>query len=639
MSKTSQVQQPKPRKKPRGFAGLPKPKPPKKPKVGKLAEIVEWNKVDWKQSQKATFKLQKRIYQASISGNIKQLRRLQKTMLRSWNAKLLATRQVTQDNSGKKTAGVDGLKSVTPKERLVLAKSLTIKQRPLPALRIYIPKPGKDELRPLSIPAMRDRALQALVKLALEPEWEARFEPNSYGFRPGRSAHDAIGAIFDGIRYKAKYVLDADISKCFDRINHNYLIKKLNTFPSLTKLIKSWLKAGWVFEGIWEENTQGTPQGGVISPLLANVALHGMEERLMQYAESWKGEKAKNKSNLTFVRYADDFVILYHDINVILKAKEIISEWLKEVGLEISEKKTSIRHTLLPYEDKEAGFDFLGFNVRQYPIKGKHNSGKNTNGTRLGFKTLIKPSKKKIQEHYLKIAEIIKKNNAAHQAALISQLNPLIRGWSNYYKIVVSKEAFADIDRLIWQRLWRWAERRHPNKSAKWVKEKYFHKVGNRNWVFRTGDCQLINHAETPIVRHVKVKGAYSPYNGDETYWATRMGKHPELPTRVSKLLKKQKGKCKICELTFMEGDRMEVDHITPKSKGGKNSYDNFQLLHRHCHDIKTAEDAKQEEILYQLEMEELEKNQARIDDIWVRGREGKLLTEEEKDTFWRMCI
>ena len=390
MSKTSQAQQPKLRKKPRGFAGLPKPKLRKKPKVGKLAEIVEWNKVDWKQSQKAVFKLQKRIYQASISGNIKQLRRLQKTLLRSWSAKLLATRQVTQDNTGKNTAGVDGIKSITPKDRMSLAKNLNLKSQPLPARRIYIPKPGKDEKRPLSIPAMKDRALQALVKLALEPEWEAKFEPNSYGFRPGRSAHDAIEAIFTSISHKAKYVLDADISKCFDRINHDYLIKKLNTSPTLTKLVKSWLKAGWIFEGIWEESTEGTPQGGVISPLLANVALHGMEKRLDRFAESWKGKKANNKKSLTFIRYADDFVIFHHDINAILEAKEIISDWLKEVGLEISEKKTSIRHTLLPYEDKEAGFDFLGFNVRQYRVKGIHNSGKNGNGQTLGFKTLIK---------------------------------------------------------------------------------------------------------------------------------------------------------------------------------------------------------------------------------------------------------
>ncbi|MDV3002574.1 MAG: hypothetical protein N5P05_004229 (plasmid) [Chroococcopsis gigantea SAG 12.99] len=363
-----------------------------------------------------------------------------------------------------------------------------------------------------------------------------------------------------------------------------------------------------------------------------------MEERLKQYAESLKGENRDTGNNLNFIRYADDFVILHPDLNVILETKKIISEWLKEVGLEISEKKTNIRHTLLSYEDQEAGFDFLGFNVKQYRV-GKYNSGKNTNGKILGFKTLIKPSKKKVLEHYEKIAETIEKSKVATQATLIKRLNPLIRGWANYYKTVVSKRIFVKLDSLIWHKLWRWARRRHPKKNAQWVKEKYFHKIGKRNWIFKTGNCQLINHAEIPIIRHIKVKGEKSPYDGDGTYWATRMGKHPELPTRITNLLKKQKGKCNHCGLTFMDGDKMEVDHITPKSKGGKNNYGNFQLLHRHCHDIKTAVDAKKQERLDRIEMEkQIEANEKRTD-IWNRGREGKPLTEAEKNIFWRMCI
>ena len=456
----------------------------------------------------------------------------------------------------------------------------------------------------------------------------ARRVPNSYGFRPGRSTHDAIGAIFHGIKQKAKYLLDADISRCFDCINHDYLIKKLNTFPTLTKLIKSWLKAGWVFQGTREESLEGTPQGGVISPLLANVALHGMENRLMQYAESLKGGKQRNRKNLTFVRYADDFVILHHNLNVILEAKEIISEWLKEVGLTLSEKKTRICHTLTNYEDKEAGFDFLGFNIRQYPT-GKHNSSKNGNGTILGFKALIKPSSKKVLEHYKKVAEIIKKHNSAPQEALINHLNPLIRGWSNYYKTVVSKEVFNKVAHLINLRLRRWAKRRHPQKNAQYVKDKYFHKIGNRDWIFLKGNAQLINHTDTPIEYHIKVKGEKSPYDGDNTYWAARMGKHPELPTRITNLLKKQKGKCNHCGLTFMDGDLMEVDHITPKSKGGKNSYENFQLLHRHCHDIKTALDIKAEKKGQQREQEMMEV-------ILVKLANEIDLTEEENEIYFK---
>lgn len=328
---------------------------------------VEWNKLNWKKIQQSVFKLQKRIYKASLSGNTKEVRKLQKTMTRSWNAKLLATRQVTQDNTGKRTAGIDGVKSVAPNDRLELAQKLNLKQRPLPARRIYIPKPGKDEKRPLSIPAMRDRALQALVKLALEPEWEARFEPNSYGFRPGRSTHDAIATIYNSIKQKDKFVLDADISKCFERIDHSYLIKKLGTYPTLARLIKSWLKAGWVFRGFREESTEGTPQGGVISPLLANVALHGMENRLKQFAESLpiKGlSKSSKRDSLSFVRYADDFVVIHESQDVISRSKEIISDWLKEVGLELSEAKTRTSHTLSPIGENKAGFDFLGFNIR-----------------------------------------------------------------------------------------------------------------------------------------------------------------------------------------------------------------------------------------------------------------------------------
>lgn len=544
---------------------------------------VEWNKLKWKKIQKSVFKLQKRIYQASIGGNTRQIRRLQKTMTRSWNARLLATRQVTQDNQGKRTAGVDGVKSLTPKERLVQAAKLNLKTRPLPARRIYIPKPGKDEKRPLSIPAMQDRALQALVKLALEPEWEARFEGNSYGFRPGRSAHDAIGAIYLSINRKNKYVLDADIAKCFDRINHDYLIRKLNTYPTMRRLIKSWLKAGWVFQGERAESHEGTPQGGIISPLLANVALHGMENRLKQFAESLGGNKSKNRSSMTYVRYADDFVILHPSQEVILEAKQVITDWLKEVGLELSEKKTRISHT---YE----GFDFLGFNIRQYPVS-KANCGKTARGEFLGFKTLIKPSKEKIFEHYQEIAKTINANKTAKQEVLITLLNPVIQGWANYYSTVVSKEVFSRLDHLVWKRLWQWGKRRHPNKSTKWRKNKYFLKRGNRDWIFGKDNIILKFHSSTPIIRHVKVKGAVSPFDGNDSYWAFRMGKNPVLSTRVSKLLKIQKGKCNHCGLTFRDGEKMEVDHITPKSKGGKDVYGNLQLLHRHCHNIKTALD------------------------------------------------
>ena len=439
---------------------------------------------------------------------------------------------------------------------------------------------------------MRDRALQALVKNALEPEWEAKFEPNSYGFRPARGAHDAIVAIHGVIKQKAKYVLDADIAKCFDKINHKKLLDKLNTFPILRRQIRAWLRAD-ICDFIKHERTpnkEGTPQGGVISPLLANIALHGMEERIKEYAATWKGKKRDNKNSLSLIRYADDFVIIHEKLEVIEECQKIISDWLAEYDLEIKPEKTRIAHTLKTHNGKKPGFNFLGFNIRQYPV-GKYQSGKNKGNT-LGFKTLTKPSDESTKRHYDQIAEITRKHNSAPQAALISKLNPIIRGWCNYFKTGCSKQTYSKMEYLIFLRLKRWAYRRHPNKGKKWIVNKYWKTVGNDNWVFGEKEgITLLKHADTAITRHLKVKGDISPYNGDKTYWATRRGKHPELKNSVAKMLKKQKGKCNWCELNFQDGDLIETDHITPKALGGNNKKENLQLLHKHCHDEKTKDD------------------------------------------------
>jgi RNA-directed DNA polymerase len=555
--------------------------------------MYEWKNINWRKVERCVFKLQKRIFKASQRGNVKLVHKLQRLLQESWYGKLLAVRRVSQDNKGKKTAGVDGIKSLAPKERITLISQLKLGNKSPPTRRVWIPKPGTEEKRPLGIPTMYERALQALVKLALEPEWEARFEPNSYGFRPGRSTHDAIEAIFTAIKQKSKFVLDADIAKCFDKINHEKLLAKLQTYPKLRRQIKAWLKSGVMDGKTLFPTNEGTPQGGVISPLLSNIALHGMEERVKQYAETLKGGKRDNRKALSLIRYADDFVILHERLEVILDCQKIINDWLAEIGLELKPSKTKISHTLNNVEGN-VGFDFLGFTIRQYPL-GKNQSGKDTHGNKLGFKTLVTPSKNKVKLHIQKIGETIANNKASTQTAIIKEVNPIIRGWSNYYSTVVSKDTYSYCDHILYQQLRAWTRRRHPNKNAQWVKTKYWHPEGNRNWVFSTREghsaYKLLQHSDTKVIRHTKVEGNRSPFDGDLTYWSSRMGLHPEMPPEKAFLLKKQKGKCAYCGLHFRDGDLLETDHIIPTSNGGKNSKDNKQLLHRHCHDFKTAQD------------------------------------------------
>jgi len=548
---------------------------------------VEWKGINWRKLERVTFKLQKRIFQASERGDVKACRKLQKTLIRSWSAKCIAVRRVTQDNQGKNTAGVDGVKSLTPKQRTNLVGKLKLEGKAKPTRRVNIPKPGTTETRPLGIPTINDRALQALCKMALEPEWEAKFEPNSYGFRPGRSCHDAIGAIFNNIKQKAKYVLDADIAKCFDRIDHKALLTKIATFPTMRQQVRTWLKAGYYDQGNLFPTNEGTPQGGVISPLLANIALHGMEARVKQYAETLKGKKRDNRVALSLIRYADDFVIIHEDLNVVLKCKEIIADWLSDMGLELKPSKTRLTHTLNEI-DGNVGFEFLGFHIQQHKT-GNYRCAKNPHGTPLGFSTLITPSNAQVKSHLSKIAEVIDTHKTAPQATLISKLNPIIRGWSNYYSTVVSKKTFNNVDKLTYDKLRAWARRRGNGTINK---DKYWRTVGDRNWCFSTENgLELKQHSDTPIVRHIQIKAVASPFDGNWTYWSKRRGEYPETPNRVASLIKRQKGICPHCGLYFTSTDIVEVDHIKPTSLGGKDTYDNLQLLHKHCHDTKTGTD------------------------------------------------
>ena len=554
----------------------------------------EWKALPWRKLERAVFKLQKRIYRAADRGDRKAVHRLQRLLVRSRAAKLLAVRRVSQDNRGKRTAGVDGVKALPPPQRLALAEDLVLPAKAQPTRRVWIAKPGTDERRPLGIPTLRDRAAQALATLALEPEWEARFESNSYGFRPGRSAHDAITALFHGLCHKAKYVLDADIAKCFDRIDHQALLRKLQTTTALRRAIRAWLRAG-VLDGRELVPTEArTPQGGVISPLLANIALHGLETAMISaYPTTTRRDGEHQSWKPIVVRYADDLVILHPDQAVILDIRQRVTDWLRQMGLELHPAKTRIVHSLREHDGQRPGFDFLGFSVRQHPV-GKAHAPKRggRGGGRLGFTTLITPSKDARRRHSGRIRTIVQARQAAPQAALIRDLNPVIRGWSQYYATVASSRTFAGLDHRVFQSLRRWATRRHPRKPSPWCMRKYW-RLERGRWDFGApGGPTLVKHRATHHRRHVKVQGARSPFDGDWVYWSGRLGRHPDLPRRVARLLRRQQGRCAGCDLYFRDGDLPEIDHVIPRHRGGPDGYTNWQLLHRHCHDQKTAEDA-----------------------------------------------
>jgi RNA-directed DNA polymerase len=489
--------------------------------------VYKWDEINWRKLERNVFKLQKRIYQASKSGDWKRVKRLQKLLLKSKSAKLLAVRRVTQINKGKKTAGIDGVKSLSPTQRLKLANELNLSEKSKPVRRVWIPKPGKSEKRPLGIPTMADRAKQAFVKLALEPEWEAKFEPNSYGFRPGRSCQDAIEAIFNAIRQKNVYVLDADIKGCFDNIDHIALLKKLNTFPKLRQVIKGWLKARVMEGDVFQKIKAGTPQGGVISPLLANIALHGLEydtknalaTNISQYMRDTKGRANNNvhsKRSISIVRYADDFAVTHESEEVIRKTEIFVEEWLKRIGLTLNKSKTRITRALKLKNEDKTGFNFLGFSINQYPEETRARK----------YITLIKPSLESQKRHRKTIGEKLKQVTADTQEEVINVLNPIIRGWCNYYKSVVSSKGFANMDNYSFQKLWKWARWRHPKKGLHWIKKKYFRGYKRDSWRFAKSDnCWLVRHRDTHIKRHVKVQGTRTPYDGDLRYWSNRFNK------------------------------------------------------------------------------------------------------------------
>ncbi|TPQ39690.1 group II intron reverse transcriptase/maturase [Cupriavidus pinatubonensis] len=534
---------------------------------------VEWHSIRWTICHREVKRLQMRIAKATREGNCRKVKALQWLMTHSFSAKAVAVKRVTE-NQGKNTPGVDKEVWSTP-----AAKSDAIERlgrrgyRPQPLRRVYIPK-SNGKMRPLGIPTMRDRAMQALYLLSLEPVSESTADPNSYGFRPHRCTADAIEHCFNSLSRKnaASWVLEGDITGCFDNISHNWLVAHV---PMDKRPLAKWLRAGYVENDTLFSTEAGTPQGGIISPTLANLALDGLQaaiEKVIPFSTR-KGQTAK----VNFVRYADDFIVTGASQEILRdEILPVIVRFLAARGLTLSKEKTRITHI-------EDGFDFLGQNIRKY------------NGT-----LLIKPSKKNVSAILEKVRRIVKDNKQARQVNLIKLLNPVIRGWANYHQHVVSAKTFKRVDAEIWKAVWRWAKRRHPGKGARWIRNKYFHSVGDRNWVFaaklqrlrQDGTNSIVRlqlAADIRICRYAKLKAEANPYEPKwETYFEERLGAKMKAtltgPRKLLWLWLEQDGCCLTCNEPITKETGWHLHHIIRRADGGGDEAGNLALVHINCH-------------------------------------------------------
>ena len=552
--------------------------------------ILDWRQVDWRACEESVRRLRQRIFTASQAGDLPRVRNLQKLMLRSRANTLLSVRRVTERNAGRKTAGIDGEVVLTPEAKADLVERVRQSAEPWHARavkRVYIPKQGSSgKRRPLGIPVIVDRVHQARVVNALEPEWEARFEPRSYGFRPGRGCHDAIAAIYQtakGKSPKRRWVLDADLAAAFDRIDHNHLLAMLGTFPA-RGMVRQWLKVGVVENGRFTPTEEGTPQGGVVSPVLLNVALHGMEQAAgARYKTTGTNAGQMVADSPVLVRYADDLVVLCHTRDETLEVKARLAGWLAPRGLVFNEDKTRVVCL-------EEGFDFLGFNVRRYHGK-----------------LLIKPSKAAIGRVRERLRTEIRSLRGTNAAAVLKRLNPIIRGWSAYYRGVVSSKVFSALDDYLWKLTHKWATFSHSNKPKSWVIARYFgqfNKSRRDRWVFgdRQSGAYLLKFAWTRIVRHQMVKGRASPDDPAlAEYWANRRRKAPPPPIGKAslRLLEAQHGRCPLCGNMLLPADDppqspREWEHWLAATRttiikvamreDGISDATKPRLIHAHCH-------------------------------------------------------